>query len=261
MPAPIDIAAWSTLSCMTARRNFLLQSLSLGLVASGCASHHPESAELVVPNSVAVLGIVQRDGLKIPINEYRLASDLEVLLREDHRYSVMPFQQVRLALGKDRHELLLKRLAGSGELDSSDLHMLSKSRLPTKMAVVLAITGDEIESLPEERLQLRDNQGRLLNDRQHLILSTMRSVSLTATLVDLGVGRVRMHDNFQYQSVERKRYMSYSGSSFSGSVAATLANTVANGVRKPKWPAAPGLYGSFYELISDVAEDCGLLKN
>ncbi len=240
------------------RRAFLLQSLSYGLIASGCATHHPElyngvGGAAIAHNSVAVLGVVQQAGLRIPVNEYRLATDLEILLREEQRHSVMPYKQVRIALGAERHDLLLKRLANAGELDSTDLTMLNGANLPTKMAVALTVTGNEVTNLPEERVKLRDHQGQVLSDREHLVLSTMRSVTMTATLVELGLGRVRMHDSFNYQSIERKRYLHYSGSSFSGSVAASLANTVANGVRAPKAPPAPGLYSSFYELLNDVA--------
>ncbi len=241
---------------MAARRHFLLQTLSLGLLASGCASLRQETTDtMAVPNSVAVLGVVQREGLKIPVNEYRLAADLETMLRENHRYSVMPVDQVRLGLSKQGHDLLLRRVASYGTLDDSDVQMLKRAKLPTRMAVVLAITGDEVSKMDKERLQLRDNSGKLLNDREHVILSTARSVSLSATLVDLGLGRVRMHNDFTYESVERKRYLQYSGSSFTGTVAAKLANTVANGVRQPEWPDPPGLYGSFYQLLGDVAQE------
>lgn len=234
---------------MVARRHFLVKSLSIGLLATGCASYRQETTDtMVVPNSVAVLGVVQREGLKIPVNEYRLASDLEVMLRENQGYAVMPVNQVRLGLGKQRHELLLNRVASYGTLDDSDIRMLKQLNLPTRMAVVLTITGDEVAKMDKERLQLRDNSGKLLNDREHVILSTARSVSMAATLVDLGLGRVRMHNDFTYESVERKRYLEYNGSSFTGTVAAKLANTVANGVRQPVWPDPPGLYGSFYQL-------------
>lgn len=240
---------------MIARRAFLLKSLSLGFVATGCA---PFSGNLVsdsAPNSVAVLGVVQRQGLSIPINEYRVAGDLEDLLRDNQGYSVMAIDQVRRSLGGQRHDLLLKRVSRAGSVDSTDLRMLKQINLPTRMAVLLTITGNEEVKLDPERIKVRDNQGEFLSDREHVVLSTSRRVTLTATLINLGLQRVRLHNEFSYVSIERKRFLEYNGSSFSGTVAARLANAVANGVRAPGWPEAPNLQDSFYELLNDVAEE------
>jgi len=225
----------------------------MALTASGCRTHHPEFTA-GVPRSVAVLGVVQREGLNVPINEYRLARDLETLLREQYRHSVMPIQQVRIALGGQRHDMLLRRFSRSGVLYDSDLLMLNRANLPTRMAVLLTMASNDVENLPEERLRLRDAQGRVMADREHQILATKRSVSMTATLVNLGSKQVRLRDTFTYQAVERKRFVHYSGSSFSGSVAASVVNKLSNGGSQPKWPAPPGVYGSFYELLNEVAK-------
>lgn len=242
---------------MIDRRTFLFQTLSLGLLASGCSTldSHSNASANSAPNSVAVLGVVQQNGLNIPINEIRLAGQLETILREQHQYAVMPFSQVRISLGKDQHETLLRRVANFGTLEADDLRMLNRSELPTRMGLVVTITGDDVEKLDKERVQIRDSGGKLLKDRDHVILSTARTVTLSATLVNLGLGRVRMHNDFTYESVERRRYLEYNGSSFTGTVAARLANTVANGVRTPDWPEPPGLQDSFYALLEDVAEE------
>jgi len=175
------------------------------------------------------------------------------MLRDQHDYTVMPVPQARRALGKDNHERLLRRVARTGGLDSEDARMLSDTSLPTNLAVVLTITEDDVAKLPEERRKLRNHRGQLLSDREHLIFSTQRRVAVSATLVDLSRGRVRLRKTFRHDAIERKRILRYSGSSLSGSVAATFANTVANGIRTPGWPTAPGVYGSFYNLISEVA--------
>ena len=242
---------------MTSRRNFLLKSIPLTLLAAGCAgsfSNGPRNN--FAPNSVAVLGVVQKQGLEVPISEYRLANDLEKLLRDNHSYTVMPLVEARNQMGAERHEILLKRVAGNGSLDREDTRMLRQMNFPVGTGVILALIGNEQEKLEPERLALRDNSGKVLTDREHVVLSTLRSVSLTATLVDLATERVQMHNEFNYESIERKRYVQYSsGASFGSTVAARLANTVTNGLSKPDWPEAPGLYDSFYELLTDVAAE------
>lgn len=238
---------------MNDRRQLLLHSLALGFIASGCANT-PPGEDSIPRRSVAVLGVVQQPGLRVPVNEHRLASDLAILLREEQRYAVMGYKQARLALGADRQDLLLKRLANAGQLDGTDLSMLKQANLPARMGVALTITGDAVTYPKPESVRIRDNQGRLLNDRTLMTVSAMRSVSLTATLVELNASRVRMHDSFTYQSIERKQFVRYTGSSFTGSLAARVANTVSNGVGAPDQPTAPGLYSSFYELLNDVAE-------
>jgi len=239
---------------MNLRRVFLLKSLSLGLLATGCTPFSGNRETDAAANSVAVLGVVQRQGLKIPLNEYRLAGDLEDLLRDNHNYAVMAVDQVRLSLGSQRHDLLLRRLARSGSLDETDLRMLRQANLPTKTGVLLTITGNESAKLDPERLRLRDNRGDYLNDREQVVLSTARRVSLIATVVNLGAERVQLHNEFTYSAIERKQFLEYSGANFGSSMAARLANTFSNGIRPPDWPDAPNLHNSFYELLSDVAE-------
>jgi len=243
---------------MSDRRQFLLQSLALGLTLSGCAnrgSNRTGSGGPVIPHrSVALLGVVQQPGLGIPVNEDRLATDLEILLREEQQYAVMAYKQVRIALGSARQDLLLRRLANAGQLEQADLDMLKEAQLPARMGVALTVTGDAVTYPKLPRTRIRNNQGQILNDRSLITRSAMRSVSMTATVVELAAGQVRMHDSFNYQSVERKQYVEYTGSSFTGSLAARVANTVSNGVRSPDDPEPPGLYSSFYELLNDVAE-------
>jgi len=132
-------------------------------VLLGCAGYGDNGREQVIPSSVAILGVVQQDGLNIPINEFRLSLSLEDILRDEHRYPVMDQQQVRLALGDETHDILLRRMAKSGELTAQDLRMLRSSTLRTPMALILTITGNEVSSLPAKRKKLRDSQGNLLS--------------------------------------------------------------------------------------------------
>ena len=245
---------WSTLFRMNRRRAFLLQSLSFSLAATGCTSFSKRLGTATAPNSVAVLGVVQRSGLNLDLNEYRLAADFEDILRDNHGYSVMAIEQARQYIGAERHDLLLRRVANSGSLDRTDLRMLNQANMPTRMGVFLTITGNEEAKLDPEQLQLRDDAGRFLQDRQHVVLATSRRVSLTATLVNLGLERVRMHNEFRFESIERKRFLEYSGTGFTGSLAARLANTVANGVIPPDWPKPPELYDSYYQILIDVGK-------
>ncbi len=241
---------------MTDRRGFLTRSMALGLLASGCSvnswnNRGPGAAA----NSVAVLGVVQSQGVDIAVNTARLAADLQGILRDEHNYAVMPVAEVRNALGQAQYETLLRRVAVFGTLEADDVRILTLARLPTSTAVILVITDDDVRQLDKERVEIRDNNDEVLLDRDHVILSTARIVSLTATVMDTKSGRVRMHNEFTQESIERRRYLEYNGSSFTGTVAARLANTVANGVRQPDWPDPPLLHQSFYALLEDVADE------
>jgi len=245
---------WSTISPMTVRALNWLLTLWLLLAITACASFSDNGRARVIPNSIAILGVVQHADVDIPINEFRLSRDLEDLLRDERRTPVMAQEQVRIALGKETHDLLLRRVAANGQLDAQDLRMLHSSNLRTSTAVILTITGNDVEALPEKRQKLRNSRGHLLNSREHRVLATQRKVSMTATVVELSVGRIRMHENFVHNAVEKKRYLKYSSSSLTGSVAASVANAVSNGVGSLKRPPAPPLYGSFYTLLNKVAE-------
>ena len=115
---------------MNDRRLLLLNSLALGLIASGCANKKPVD-DSIPRKSVAILGVVQQPGLSVPVNESRLATDLGILLREEQRYAVMPYNQVRLAIGANRQDLLMRRLANAGQMDDIDLEMLKSCLLYT----------------------------------------------------------------------------------------------------------------------------------
>jgi hypothetical protein len=97
--------------------------------------------------------------------------------------------------------------------------------------------------------------GAKLTDRERIVLATERTTRLSATMIDLRTGAMLWHREYSVSPATEQAMIQYRGSSFSGSLAAVLANTVVNGVRVPDHPAAPPLRLNLRALLREVTRN------
>ena len=238
---------------MNVNRFTLFWTLLL-LVLSGCAAKYPiqQAAQL---NGVAVVVVTQRDGVEVGINRSLLAQDLLEFLRDEGRESVLPWYRVQEGLGSDAYENLVDHYEVTGELSEGHLQRLREANLLMPFGLVARIESNEIIQREPEHEELRDNAGQRLYDRERIVLTTQRTTSLSATLIDLQSGLPIWTRTYSVNPVSKSSYTQYLGSSFSGSLAAALANTVANGLRIPQGPPAPSLRLTLRSLMREVVRN------
>ena len=233
-----------------AARVLLAGVAALALVA--CATRAPPVGRTLEPSSVAVLGVSGAEGVR-GINRGTAALDLVESLGEGGRRRVVPPVRVRDLLGAERLDELLRRHGRSGVLDARDRRLLADARLGTRLALVARVESDAVLELEPRYTSVPDAAGRPLADRTRVHLSTLRETRLSAELVDLASGESLWTRRFRAEPIAHGSHTYYHGSSFSGSVAAMVANTMVNGRRRPGYPSAPPLRPTLRSLLDEVA--------
>ncbi len=222
---------------------------------SSCASYPPDGTEMV-RNGIAVLGVTVRPELDISVNRSHLALEFSDLLRETGRFATLPAQQISNVIGAKNYGELMGRFAANGQLHEEDIQLLAAAGLPVRLALVARVETDVIAAGKPKIQRVSNNAGITLHDRELVVQSTYRETSLSATLIDLDSGKRRWTHTYSVTPVSETAHTRYMGSSFSGSLAAALANVMANGIRRvPASPAAPSLKLSLRSLMREIARN------
>ena len=232
---------------------FLALCLSATLFA--CNSHHPMPTHIggEVKQAVVVVAIAKKKGLKPGINRNALAQQMAQYIRDEDRYDVPVVGLVSQQLGKEAYNALLDNYTEHGSLSAGDLAALRRADLGARHAVLARLEFDEITPNEPKNERVYNNQGELLTDRMHVVTQTDRTTVVSAMMIDLHNGATVWHNNFKISLNEKTVQTRYSGSSFAGSLTATFANTLANGMRAPEQPKAPSIAKAMRTLLQEVA--------
>jgi len=235
-------------------RSVLLCSLA-PLLASfvlvgGCASVSREQVA-VDAIGVAVIGVSLREGVR-GINRSTAARDLARRLEEGGRRRVVSPGRAREALGEASREALLERHARSGLIEERDVRALVAAPLDTRFALFARIERDEVRELEPRSEPVRDDGGRTLSDRVRIERATRRDTELSAVLVDLHAARVVWLRRYAAAPVTRGESVRYRGSSFTGSVAALLANRLVSGTGSPDAPPPASRRATLERLFDEI---------
>ena len=229
----------------------LVPPLALAALVGGCAGAFPEPAA-VEATSVAVVGVARREGVT-GVNRSVAARDLVRRLEEGGRRRVVGPERVREALGAAAYDALLARYARTGLLDERDVRLLAGAPLDTRHALLVRVERDDEVRLADGAAPRREADGRATRDRVVIERATRRDVGLTALLIDRAGGRVRVERRVYAASpVSRVEGTEYRGSSFSGSVAALLANRLVNGGGASAAPDAPSRRATLEALFEEI---------
>ena len=230
---------------------FLAPPLALAVLVGGCATAFPGPVA-VDATSVAVVGVARRESVK-GVNRSIAARDLVRRLEEGGRRRVVGPERVREAFGAASYDALLARYARTGLLDERDVRLLVRAPLDTRYALLVRVEQDDEIRLADEAAPRRDAGGRPSRDRVVIERAARRDVKLTALLVDRAGERVRVERRVYAASpVARVEGTEYRGSSFSGSVAALLANRLVNGGGASAAPSAPSRRATLEALFDEV---------
>lgn len=221
---------------------FLLCLALLG----GCASA-PQGAFTNL-DSVVVLGVATRAGVE-GVNRAAATRELVELAGEGGRRAVVIPSRVRTALGKQRFEALTERYAREGALEADERGWLTQARLGARFALIARVEENVDGELPVRFGAVLDADGRALSDRTAVHLSSFRRTELSVELIDLADGSSRRR-RFAAEPLAHRTHTRYLGSSFSGSVAAALANRMVGG--QPGHPPPPSQRATLRALLDEA---------
>lgn len=227
------------------------------LLTVGCVSKNP-SGQSVVPRSIAVVGVAAASGVKPGKSQSAMALEFQELIQSSGGYKTLRSSEVEKAMDfakSDSYSSMFTHYARTGVLHPTGVQALVNARLPVQYALVARVEKNAVQAGEVKRLQMRNNAGDVLTDRERRVLSTVREMQMQATMINMATGEVFWTRTYRSMPATESSYVHYSGSSFSGSLAASLANTMTNGLRVPKGPLPPSNQLTLRSLMREVVRN------
>ncbi|MFK7892650.1 MAG: hypothetical protein AB8B63_17665 [Granulosicoccus sp.] len=242
---PATCAAWlaypalvmllCTISACASKGNF-------GYSGRGGVAQHP----------VAVLGVSVRHDLKATISPGLIANELAARLADRKNMLPLPASEVQAVIGADAYKKMIASYARTGRFAPLEVQQLMAADLRAPRGVMLRLENDKTEKLPVVRQAVYNEAGIRVVDRERRVYVTRRTTEMSASVIDLRTGRVVWTRLYRIKPESTSYSKQYLGSSFSGSVAAEVANTVINGFGGANYPAPPSLNGNLRALVQEV---------
>lgn len=241
--------------CVTSKlriRRYLTVFVSL-LLLVGCAGTGQGGRTGDV--GIAVLGVTERTGVASGLNRAAMGREFGELLDERAGFVVIPHEQVQRKVGAQRLAAINARFAQRAEFLPADLQVLMAAGVGARRAAIARVESDEIQGLPPRREAVTNRQNGVMKDRQRIVLATRRTTRMSVSMFDLQTGRKLWERVYAVEPETSSAYVHYFGSSFSGSLAAALANTMVNGVKLPTNPAPPSLRLTLRSLLREAVRN------
>ena len=229
----------------------------VALAIGACASSPPVN-QRPVPRSVAMIGVTIADGVEAGKSQTAMAREFQELIHDRQGYRTLRASAVQRgvnSVSSGAYNDMLNNYAQTGELHPNDIRALIAARLPVQMALIARIEENKVLPGAQHSEQLRNNAGDILTDRERIVLSTVRKMRMKASMVNMQTGAVFWSRTYESTPATKSSYVHYSGSSFSGSLAAALANTVSNGIRAPSGPLPPSNQLTLRSLMREVVRN------
>lgn len=221
------------------------------LLLAACSTYRSPGSggppdSVVFENSVAVLGVVAAEKPLSGFKRKELTSKLEAQVRaHQSTMSVLPHNELRQHLigdgysTQDRHAILMGQYKLYGELTRENLAMIRQAKLPARYVLLARLEKDSTAKFRETNNFVRNSRGELVTDRSEVTLIHQRTVQVSAKTYDIVTGRLVWAQTYTSQPESKKMFTEYTGSSFVGSVAISLANSFVKGRTASSFPEAP----------------------
>jgi len=227
------------------------------LVMLGCASNG--SLDQRIPTrTAAILGVTLAPGVEAGRSQSAMVRELENMMQSAGAYRVLRSHDVGPlvnAVSAGSYGAMLSNYARYGQFKAYDIQALQAAQLPVQSALIVRVEKNAVRSGTPRRIELRNSAGQVLTDREQVLLSTVRETQLRASMLSLRSGKVIWSKSYRASPSTESSYVHYSGSSFSGSLAASFANTMSNGLRVPSGPVPPSNLLTVRSLLREVVRN------
>ena len=227
------------------------------LLMMGCASQG-EVNKRAKNRAIAILGVTIVPGVESGRSLNAMTREFEDLMQSRGDYSILRSIDVSRAVNAatpESFDAILANYASSGQLKREDLKALQAVHLPIQTAVIARIESNAVKAGTQKRIALHNSRGDVLSDRERVILSTVREMQIRASMINLATGRVVWSKAYRATPASESSYVQYSGSSFSGSLAASFANTMSNGLRAPSGPTPPSNLLTVRSILREIVRN------
>lgn len=227
------------------------------LLLSACVSKVP-AGQRALPRSVAIIGVTVAPGVNVGKGQVAMAREFQELIHDREGYRTLRSTAVQRSVNSvspNAYQDMMANFAAAGELRPNDIRALVAGRMPVQMGLIARIEQNNVEAGQRHSEQLRNNSGEILSDRERVVLTTVRRMRMKTSMINMSTGAVFWTRTYESAPVTKSSYVHYSGSSFSGSLAAALANTMSNGIRAPQGPLPPSNQLTLRSLMREVVRN------
>lgn len=225
------------------------------LLLASCVSKTP-SGQSIAPNSVAIVAVTAAPGVKSGQSASVMARELKEFIHEAGGYRTLRSSQVEQAMNASQagsYRELVSSFARDGVVGPSELRSLNAAGLPVQLALIARVEQNDTKKDKFKVEALRNHSGVLLTDRERKVLITEREVQMRASLINVANGAVVWSRSYRSVPQTKLSYVHYLGSSFSGTLAASLVNTMTTGLSEPDWPAPASYQVTVQSLMREIA--------
>lgn len=227
------------------------------LLTAGCVSK-TQPGQSIASKSVAIVAVTAAPGVKSGLSASVMARELKEFIHEAGGYRTLRSSLVEQAMNTSQsgsYAELVESFARDGVVGPSELRSLNAAGLPVQLALIARIEQNETKKDKFKVETLRNHSGVLLTDRERKILITEREVQMRASLINVASGAIIWSRSYRSIPETKLSYVHYLGSSFSGTLAASLVNTMTTGLKEPDWPAAASFQLTVQSLMREVARN------
>jgi len=235
----------------------LVAAWPLIFVILGCASQGGINQRLPA-RTVAILGVTLAPAVESGRSQHVMARELEELMQITGNYRIIRSEDVNRAMSlanSGSYDAMLANYATSGQVSGNDLKALRAASLPVQTALIARIEKNTVSSGVQKRIAIHNNVGQVLPDRERVVRSTVREMQIQASMVNVANGSVLWSKSYRATPAAESSYVHYSGSSFSGSLAASFANTMSNGLKAPSGPVPPSNNLTVRALLREIVRN------
>ena len=208
--------------------------------------------------TAGILGVVVAPGVESALTQSSMTRELEDLMQAESDFTILRSGNMSRAVraaSPGSFSTMLGNYASFGHLKRVDILALQAAQLPIQIALIARVEKNSVSSSAPKRIVLHNNRGDVLSDRERVVLSTVREMQIQASMIDVASGRVIWSKSYQVTPVSESSYVHYSGSSFSGSLAASVVNTMSNGLKEPSRPAPPNNRLTIRFLLHEIVRN------
>jgi len=227
------------------------------LLIIGCATQGGVNQQAPT-RTAAILGVTVAPGVESGRSQNAMVRELEELIQIGGRYRILRSDEANRAMNitvSGSYEAMLDNYATSGQLKGDDLRVLQAANLPVQNVLIARLEQNAVRSGGQKRIAIRNSVGQVLPDRERVVLSTVREMQIQASMVNLANGSVVWSKSYRATPAAESSYVHYSGSSFSGALAASFANTMSNGLRVPSGPVPPSNLLTVRSLLREIVRN------
>lgn len=231
--------------------------LALSWLATSCVSQTP-SGQSTIPNSVAIVAVTVAPSVESGQSTSVMARELKEFIHEVGGYRTLRSSQVEQVMNGSEpgsYGKLVTGFARDGIVGPTELRSIIEAGLPTQFALIARIEQNDTKKDKFKVEALRNHSGVLLTDRERKILITEREVQMRASMINVSTGALVWSRSYRSVPQTELSYVHYLGSSFSGTLAASLVNTMTTGLSEPDWPTPASYQQTVQSLMREIARN------